>query len=67
MDTRLLEILVCPLCKSSLRHDRQRAELICTADRLAFPIQDGIPVMLESAARDLNAPAPAPADDAARG
>lgn len=55
MDTRLLEILVCPLCKGPLQHDRQRAELVCKADRLAFPIRDGIPTMLESAARDLNA------------
>ena len=59
MDTRLLEILVCPLCKGTLQHDRQRTELVCKADRLAFPIRDGIPMMLESAARDLNAP-PAP-------
>ncbi len=62
MDTRLLDILVCPLCKGSLHHDRQRNELVCKADRLAFPIQDGIPMMLASAARDLNAPAGASAD-----
>lgn len=54
MESRLLEILVCPLCKSSLRHDRQRAELVCRADRLAFPIRDGVPVMLESEARELS-------------
>lgn len=54
MESRLLEILVCPLCKGSLRHDRQRQELICRADRLAFPIRDGVPVMLENEARELD-------------
>ncbi len=56
MDPRLLDILVCPICKGLLRHDRERAELICEADRLAFPIRDGIPVMLESEARSLPEP-----------
>ncbi|HWK70524.1 Trm112 family protein [Pollutimonas sp. M17] len=55
MESRLLEILVCPLCKGSLRHDREQQELICRADKLAFPIRDGIPVMLESEARELPA------------
>ncbi|HWP17679.1 MAG TPA: Trm112 family protein [Burkholderiaceae bacterium] len=59
MDTRLLELLVCPICKGPLEHDREAHELICRADHLAFPVRDGIPVMLESEARDLNAPAPA--------
>ncbi len=54
MDARLLEILVCPLCKGRLEHDRQQAELVCRADRLAFPVRDGIPVMLESEARALD-------------
>lgn len=53
METRLLEILVCPLCKSRLQHDRDHQELICKADQLAFPIRDGIPVMLENEARSL--------------
>lgn len=53
MDPRLLDILVCPICKGPLRHDRSAAELVCEADRLAFPIRDGIPVMLESEARAL--------------
>ena len=53
MESRLLEIIVCPLCKSPLRHDRQRQELICRADRLAFPIRDGVPIMLEDEARQL--------------
>lgn len=56
MDTRLLDILVCPLCKGNLRLERSSNELICSADRLAFPIRDGIPTMLESAARELAAP-----------
>ena len=51
MDPRLLEILACPICKSSLRHDRQALELICEHDHLAFPIRDGIPVMLVDEAR----------------
>ena len=54
MDARLLEILVCPVCKSQLRHVRARQELICVADRLAYPIRDGIPVMLEEEARRLD-------------
>ncbi len=58
MDTRLLELLVCPLCKGPLEHQRppqhERQELVCHADRLAFPVRDGIPVMLESEARALD-------------
>ncbi|HEY1393977.1 MAG TPA: Trm112 family protein [Methylibium sp.] len=54
MDTRLLELLVCPICKGPLSLDRDRQELICPADHLAFPVRDGIPVMLESAARALD-------------
>ena len=53
MDNKLLEILVCPLCKGDLDYLREAQELICRADRLAFPIRDGIPVMLESEARTL--------------
>lgn len=53
MDNRLLEMLVCPICKGPLELQRQTqdAELICHADRLAFPVRDGIPVMLENEAR----------------
>ncbi len=57
MDTRLMELLVCPICKGPLtheRHDRQTLELRCAADRLAFAVRDGIPVMLESEARPLD-------------
>ena len=60
MDAKLLEILVCPLCKGPLLHAREAKELICKADRMAFPIRDGIPVMLEEEARPL-APAEEPA------
>ncbi|MBN8442678.1 MAG: Trm112 family protein [Thauera sp.] len=55
MDPRLLEILVCPLCKGPLDHLKDKQELVCKADRLAFPIRDGIPVMLEEDARETNA------------
>ena len=63
MDTRLLDLLVCPICKGPLVHRRppadERQELVCNADRLAFPVRDGIPLMLEGEARSLD-PAPAP-------
>jgi uncharacterized protein YbaR (Trm112 family) len=54
MDKKLLEILVCPLCKGPLVYKRSADELICKADRLAYSIRDGIPVMLEQEARQLN-------------
>ncbi|MBU3549875.1 Trm112 family protein [Polynucleobacter sp. MWH-Berg-3C6] len=54
MDKRLLEILVCPLCKSPLHLDAAKHELICKADRLAYPIRDDVPVMLVDEARPLN-------------
>lgn len=60
MENRLLQILVCPVCKSPLQHDREHQELICKADRLAFPIRDGVPIMLENEARQLD-PDPAKA------
>ncbi len=55
MDKRLLDILVCPLCKGKLVYDKGAKELICKVDRLAFPIRDEIPVMLEDEARALPA------------
>lgn len=55
MDKRLLDILVCPICKGKLYYDKPAAELICRVDRLAFPIRDDIPVMLEEEARTLAA------------
>lgn len=54
MDPKLLEILVCPLCKGPLIYKKAEGELICKADRLAYPIRDGIPVMLEDEARKLD-------------
>ncbi|MEK7811941.1 MAG: Trm112 family protein [Pseudomonadota bacterium] len=54
MDAKLLDILVCPLCKSPLVYRKTEQELICKADRLAYPIQDGIPVMLADEARTLS-------------
>ena len=53
MDTQLLNLLVCPLCKGKLDYRANTQELICAADRLAFPIKDGIPMMLASEAREL--------------
>jgi len=57
MEPRLLNILVCPISKGPLRYDRAAQELVCEASRLAYPVRDGIPVMLESAARKLDEPA----------
>jgi uncharacterized protein YbaR (Trm112 family) len=51
VDARLLEILVCPICKGPLSYDRAQQELTCHADKLAYPIRDGIPVMLVDEAR----------------
>lgn len=53
MDKKLLDILVCPVSKAPLKYDRERQELVCKASRLAYPIRDGIPVLLESEARRL--------------
>lgn len=53
MQNYLLDILVCPLCKGKLVYDKSAQELICQFDRLAYPIRDDIPVMLEKEARSL--------------
>ena len=53
VDPKLLEILVCPVTKTTLEYDRERQELISRAARLAFPIRDGIPILLEEEARRL--------------
>jgi uncharacterized protein YbaR (Trm112 family) len=55
MDPKLLDILVCPVCKGPLLYRKAEQELVCKADRLAFQIRDGIPVMLEDEARKLAA------------
>jgi uncharacterized protein YbaR (Trm112 family) len=54
VDPRLLDILVCPICKGLLEYRRDAQELLCRADALAYPIRDGIPVMLESEARKVD-------------
>jgi uncharacterized protein YbaR (Trm112 family) len=55
VDKKLLDILVCPLCKGPLVFNKTAQELICKVDRLAYPIRDDIPVMLEDEARRLEA------------
>ena len=53
MDTKLLELLVCPVTKGPLTYDRERQELVSRSARLAYPVHDGIPVLLENEARTL--------------
>jgi hypothetical protein len=53
MDTKLLELLVCPVTKGRLEYDREKQELISRSARLAYPVRDGIPVLLETEARPL--------------
>jgi len=53
MDTRLLELLVCPVTKGPLTYDRDKQELISRSARLAYPVRDGIPILLENEARTL--------------
>ncbi len=53
MDARLLDILVCPICKANLEYRKADAELVCKPCKLAFPVRDDIPVMLEDEARAL--------------
>lgn len=55
IDKKLLSILVCPVTKAPLTYDREKNELVCKASGLAYPVRDGIPVMLESEARQLTA------------
>lgn len=54
MDPKLLELLVCPITKGPLRYDRERQELVSRSARLAYPVRDGMPIMLESEARALS-------------
>jgi uncharacterized protein YbaR (Trm112 family) len=53
MDDRLLDILACPVCKGPLKFQKADAVLVCRAERLAFPIREGVPMMLEEDARQL--------------
>lgn len=55
LDTQLLEIIACPVCKGKLEYDKEAQELICQFDKLAYPVKDNIPVLLESEARELSA------------
>jgi uncharacterized protein YbaR (Trm112 family) len=55
IDKKLLSILVCPVSKAPLKYDEEKQELVCKASGLAYPVRDGIPVMLESEARQLTA------------
>ncbi|EMH4162136.1 protein YcaR [Pluralibacter gergoviae] len=55
MDHRLLEIIACPVCNGKLYYSQDKQELICKTDNLAYPLRDGIPVLLESEARALGA------------
>ncbi len=54
LDHKLLEIVACPVCKGKLNYDREKGELVCRVDRLAYPIEDDIPVLLENRARVLS-------------
>ena len=54
LDHNLLEIIACPVCKGKLHFDKAQQELICKFDRLAYPITDGIPVLIEEKARELS-------------
>ncbi|MDX1668729.1 MAG: Trm112 family protein [Limnobacter sp.] len=56
MDAHLVEILVCPLCKSSLTKRPEDGALVCKADRLAFPVRDGIPILLVEQAEEIYDP-----------
>ena len=53
MDHRLLEIIACPVCNGKLNYTQDKQELICKIDRLAYPVREGIPVLLETEARSL--------------
>lgn len=55
VDPKLLEVLVCPSSRKSLRYDRERQELISDSARLAYPVRDGVPIMLIDEARELGA------------
>lgn len=53
-DTKLMEILACPVCKGKLEYNKEQQQLICKFDRLAYPIEKGIPVLLENEAQQLS-------------
>jgi uncharacterized protein YbaR (Trm112 family) len=55
LDERLLEVLVCPKCRGALRYDRETVRLVCANCKLAYPVRDGIPIMLEGEAERVDA------------
>lgn len=54
LDKKILDILACPICKGKLQYDKAKQELICNLDKLAYPIRDGVPVMLADEARKIS-------------
>lgn len=54
IDNKLLEILACPVCTGAITYDKDKEELVCLADKLAYPIKENIPVMIESEARKIS-------------
>jgi len=62
LDSKLLDILACPLCKGPLTWHPDVQQLVCRAERLSYPVRDGVPVMLEEQARSLNSDDPLLAD-----
>jgi uncharacterized protein len=58
IDPKLLEVLVCPQTRTQLRYDKERQELVSAAARLAFPVRDGVPILLIDEARELGANEP---------
>ena len=54
LDKKLLEILACPICKGELHYDKNAKELVCAVDKLAFPVRDGVPVMITAEARAMS-------------
>ncbi len=67
MDKQLLAMLVCPLCKGKLAYDREAGELVCRYDGLAYPVRDGIPVMLPDEARAIDVDEKLPPSTGAEG
>lgn len=54
LDHHILEVIACPICNGKLHHDKEKDELVCKFDRLAYPIDEGIPVLLEEKAREVS-------------
>ena len=54
LNPKILDVIACPICKGKLHYDKSAHELICNLDRLAFPVRNGVPIMVEKEARVLN-------------